>query len=90
MAISAPRTSKPSHGGCDTLRVEDQLMSDCQLCPVEPECHYPYKPCDCVHQRKFWSAERAADEAFRNMASSGSIPVDDLTLRRLKRKIETR
>lgn len=35
-------------------------MSDCQLCPVETACHYPYKPCDCVHQRKFWTAERRA------------------------------
>ncbi len=33
-------------------------MSDCNYCPVEKECHYPYKPCDCVHQRKFWSEER--------------------------------
>lgn len=28
-------------------------MSDCQFCPVESECGYEYKPCDCVHQRKF-------------------------------------
>lgn len=36
-------------------------MSDCALCPVEPECHYPYKPCECVHQRKFWSERRHAE-----------------------------
>lgn len=33
-------------------------MSDCTNCPVEKECHYPYKPCDCIHQRKFWNKDR--------------------------------
>jgi hypothetical protein len=33
-------------------------MSDCDNCIVEKECYYPYKPCECVHQRKFWSKER--------------------------------
>lgn len=33
-------------------------MTDCQHCPVERDCHYPYKPCDCFNMRKFWSAER--------------------------------
>jgi hypothetical protein len=28
-------------------------MSDCQLCPVEKDCGYEYKPCDCTQQRKF-------------------------------------
>lgn len=28
-------------------------MSDCNSCPVETLCGYQYKPCDCVHQRKF-------------------------------------
>lgn len=35
-------------------------MSDCEYCPVEAGCHYPYKPCECVLQRKFWTAERRA------------------------------
>lgn len=34
-------------------------MSDCQFCPVESECHYPYKPTECVQQRKFWSKEQS-------------------------------
>ena len=29
------------------------IMSDCQCCPVEKQCDYECKPCDCVHQRKF-------------------------------------
>lgn len=33
-------------------------MSNCEVCPVEKDCHYLYKPCDCVHQRKFWSLEK--------------------------------
>ncbi len=33
-------------------------MSDCDYCRVEMDCHYPHKPCDCVHQEKFWDAER--------------------------------
>lgn len=33
-------------------------MSDCQNCGIEKACRYPYKPCDCVHQRKYWSKER--------------------------------
>ncbi len=36
-------------------------MSDCNYCPVEQDCHYPFKPCDCVHQRKFWDKERRAE-----------------------------
>lgn len=32
-------------------------MSDCQHCPVEKSCDYEYKPCDCVHQRKFKQVE---------------------------------
>jgi hypothetical protein len=40
-------------------------MSDCQSCPVEKDCHYFAKPCDCVHQRKFWTAERA-EEFYKN------------------------
>ena len=28
-------------------------MSDCELCPVEEKCGYEFKPCDCVHRRKF-------------------------------------
>ena len=35
-------------------------MSDCTFCPVEKDCFYPYKPTDCVHQRKFWSADHRA------------------------------
>ena len=33
-------------------------MTDCERCPVERDCQYPYKPCACVLQRKFWDAER--------------------------------
>ena len=32
-------------------------MNDCIHCPSEDICHYPYKVCDCVHQRKFMSKE---------------------------------
>lgn len=33
----------------------------CETCSVAAECYYPYKPCDCVQQRKFWNAERRAE-----------------------------
>lgn len=33
-------------------------MSDCETCPVEKACRYPFKPTDCVGQRKFWTPER--------------------------------
>jgi len=36
-------------------------MSNCANCGVEALCHYPYKPCDCVLQRKFMSAEERAE-----------------------------
>jgi hypothetical protein len=32
-------------------------MSGCACCPVEKQCDYEYKPCDCVHQRKFVQVE---------------------------------
>lgn len=35
-------------------------MSDCTSCPVAAECHYPFKPCDCFEQRKFWTAQQRA------------------------------
>ena len=39
-------------------------MNDCFRCPVEKQCHYPFKVCDCVGQRKFWTlAQRQAYEA---------------------------
>lgn len=28
-------------------------MSDCDYCKLKDICIYEYKPCDCVHQRKF-------------------------------------
>ena len=31
-------------------------MSDCNMCEREHVCDYQYKPCDCVHYRKFVSA----------------------------------
>jgi hypothetical protein len=36
-------------------------MSDCQNCDVETVCFYPFKPCDCFNQRKFWGADRRAE-----------------------------
>ena len=33
-------------------------MSSCNHCELEKDCHYPYKPCDCVHHRKFWDEQR--------------------------------
>ncbi len=36
-------------------------MSNCDRCPVEKICHYPYKPCDCVLQRKFWDEKRRTE-----------------------------
>ncbi len=36
-------------------------MSDCNSCPVETICGYQYKPCDCVHQRKFRLREHVTD-----------------------------
>jgi hypothetical protein len=27
----------------------------CESCPVYEDCYYPYKPTECVAQRKFWS-----------------------------------
>ena len=31
-------------------------MNECYRCEIEKECHYPFKVCDCVSQRKFWTA----------------------------------
>lgn len=42
-------------------------MSDCASCPVERECFYPYKPCDCVHQRKFWDEDRRKEWEARRV-----------------------
>ncbi len=36
------------------------MDNDCLNCPVKGNCHYPFRPCACVGQRKFWSAERRA------------------------------
>lgn len=34
-------------------------MSDsCPTCPIESECHYAYKPCECAGQRKYWDLDR--------------------------------
>lgn len=41
-------------------------MSDCNYCEVEKDCHYPFKPCDCVHQRKFWDKERRDEYDRKN------------------------
>lgn len=35
-------------------------MSDCDLCEREHVCDYKYKPCDCVHYRKFLPAPMTA------------------------------
>lgn len=32
-------------------------MSDCNTCNWEHLCAYEYKPCDCVHKRKFREKE---------------------------------
>ena len=37
------------------------MSNECYHCPVKQECFYPFKPCDCVHQRKFWSKEEAEE-----------------------------
>lgn len=29
------------------------MNGHCDTCPVEKECGYEYKPCDCCDQRKF-------------------------------------
>lgn len=34
------------------------MSNSCNFCPVEKDCYYPYKPCECVLQRKFWNKER--------------------------------
>jgi len=51
-------------------------MSDCTYCEVEKDCAYEYKPCDCVHQRKFKAkvipivdADKRADAAIRRKAN---------------------
>lgn len=35
-------------------------MGDCEFCHLEKDCHYPFKPTECVMQRKFWSVEKRA------------------------------
>ena len=51
---------------------EHLAMSDCQTCPIEPICHYPYKPCECVQQRKFWDEYRRQEwERQRNTSTVG-------------------
>lgn len=46
-------------------------MNDCAVCPVEKECYYKYKPCECVSQRKFKSKNDPE-------AKQGLTIVDDL------------
>ena len=41
-------------------------MSDCYICPVEKDCFYEYKPCDCVHQRKFKSKTKKDSVIVKN------------------------
>lgn len=36
-------------------------MSPCATCPVAEQCHYPDKPCECVDQGKFWTADQLRD-----------------------------
>lgn len=47
-------------------------MNDCFRCPVEKQCHYPFKVCDCVGQRKFWTINQRqlydADQAEKRDA----------------------
>lgn len=50
-------------------------MSDCDFCKIEAECHYPYKPCDCVRYRKFWDAERRKKHD-NGVESDSSLCVD--------------
>ena len=51
-------------------------MADCERCPVEQDCQYPYKPCDCVLQRKFWDATRrwAYDHQAASAGKDGEPP----------------
>ena len=50
---------------------------DCVTCDVESQCHYPFKPTACVHQRKFWDAQRRKeyDEAVISRAAADRIGV---------------
>lgn len=56
-------------------------MSDCNYCPVEKECHYPYKPCDCVHQRKFWNKERRQEyDADENLKLNKALVIKSVCI----------
>ena len=33
-------------------------MNDCYRCEAEKQCYYPFKVCDCVGQRKFWTIQQ--------------------------------
>lgn len=37
----------------DRYRGSEAVNGNCQTCPVESQCAYPYKPTDCCDQRKF-------------------------------------
>jgi len=39
-------------------QINNIMSNSCKFCPVEKDCYYPYKPCECVLQRKFWNKER--------------------------------
>jgi hypothetical protein len=34
------------------------VSGHCNSCYLEPECGYPYKPCDCCNYRKFRPKDR--------------------------------
>lgn len=39
------------------------MNGNCTTCNVEPECDYPYKPCDCCNYRKFRPKATSASSA---------------------------
>lgn len=52
-------------------------MTDCQHCKVFNQCHYPHKPCDRVHLRKFWSAQqRATHDNLQRQVAPETIDIE--------------
>jgi hypothetical protein len=65
------------------------VNGNCQTCPVESQCAYPYKPTDCCDQRKFRpmkaattmpnSLDREAFEAWWGEAPTELVPLQKRT-----------
>lgn len=61
-------------------------MSSCPTCPVKDDCYYWFKPCDCVHQRKFMTREERAAWELKQTHINGAVELETLPMPQFLRK----